>query len=63
MAQSLYQQGYISFEQGLRYSTSPDNFRLRVQGIQSTTDLAMEDMEKKMSRTSGAKTPPAAEEA
>jgi twitching motility protein PilT len=59
----LYKDDLISFEQGLRYSTSPDNFRLRVQGIQSTTDLAMEEMEKKMSRTSGAKTPPAAEEA
>jgi twitching motility protein PilT len=45
----LYTQGYISFEQGLRYSSSPDNFQLRVQGIQSTLDLALEDMEKKMS--------------
>ena len=33
---SSVQEGLISFEQGLRYSTSPDNFRLRVQGIQST---------------------------
>jgi twitching motility protein PilT len=41
----LYQKGFISFEQGLRYSTSPDNFRLRVQGIQSTLDIAMESME------------------
>jgi twitching motility protein PilT len=45
----LYTQGYISFEQGLRYSSSPDNFQLRVQGIQSTLDLALEEMEKKMS--------------
>jgi len=44
----LYQKGHISFDQGLRYSTSPDNFRLRVQGIQSMTDMAMEEMEKKM---------------
>jgi twitching motility protein PilT len=42
----LYDKGFISFEQGLRYSTSPDNFRLRVQGIQSTQDIAMEEMEK-----------------
>jgi twitching motility protein PilT len=54
----LYKDGLISFEQGLRYSTSPDNFRLRIQGIQSTTDLAMEEMEKKMDRTTaGSKTP------
>ncbi len=46
----LYQQEYISFEQGLRYSTSPDNFRLRVEGVQSTQDIAMEEMEKSMDR-------------
>jgi len=46
----LYQQQYISFEQGLRYSTSPDNFRLRVEGVQSTQDIAMEEMEKSMDR-------------
>jgi twitching motility protein PilT len=55
---ALFKDGLISFEQGLRYSTSPDNFRLRVQGIQSTTDLAMEEMEKKVGRSSGSKTPP-----
>jgi len=44
----LYQQGHISFEQGLRYSTSPDDFRLRVQGIQSTIAIALEEMEKKI---------------
>lgn len=48
----LYKHNYISFEQGLRYSTSPDNFRLRVQGIQSAADIALEEMEKKMDRTS-----------
>jgi twitching motility protein PilT len=58
----LFKEGLISFEQGLRYSTSPDNFRLRVQGVQSTSDLTMEEMEKKMSRTAGAKTPPASDE-
>jgi twitching motility protein PilT len=44
----LYQQGHISFEQGLRYSTSPDDFRLRVEGIQSTIAIALEEMEKKI---------------
>lgn len=46
----LYQQGYISYEQGLRYSSSPDNFKLRVDGIRSTMDVALEDMEKEMSK-------------
>jgi twitching motility protein PilT len=45
----LYQQGYISYEQGLRYSSTPDNFKLRVMGIRSTLDVALEDMEKEMS--------------
>ncbi|MCX7973336.1 MAG: type IV pili twitching motility protein PilT, partial [Candidatus Aminicenantes bacterium] len=46
----LYRDGYISFEQGLRYSSSPDNFKLRVMGIQSTLDIALEEMEKALSR-------------
>ncbi len=46
----LYKEGYISYEQGLRYSSSPDNFKLRVMGIRSTLDVALEDMEKEMSK-------------
>jgi twitching motility protein PilT len=45
----LYRDGYISFEQGLRFSTNPDNFKLRVMGIQSTLDIALEEMEHGMS--------------
>ncbi len=44
----LYKAGYISFEQGILYSSNPDNFKLRVQGVQSTLDLALETMESKM---------------
>jgi twitching motility protein PilT len=46
----LYRDGYISFEQGMKYSSNPDNFKLRVMGIQSTLDMALEEMEKKMSK-------------
>jgi twitching motility protein PilT len=46
----LYKREYISFEQGLLYSTSPDNFRLRVEGVQSSQDMALEEMEKSMDR-------------
>jgi twitching motility protein PilT len=46
----LYKDGYISYEQGLRYSSSPDNFKLRVMGIRSTLDVALEDMESEMSK-------------
>jgi len=46
----LYKEGYISYEQGLRYSSSPDNFKLRVMGVRSTLDVALEDMERSMSK-------------
>jgi twitching motility protein PilT len=34
----------------MKYSSNPDNFKLRVMGIQSTLDMALEEMEKKMSK-------------
>lgn len=46
----LYQEGLISYEQGLRYSSSPDNFKLRVMGIRAASDLALEEMEKEMAQ-------------
>jgi len=46
----LYTEGFISYEQGLRYSSSPDNFKLRVMGIRSSQDIAIEDMEKELSK-------------
>jgi twitching motility protein PilT len=47
----LYKDKHISFEQGLRYSSSPNNFKLRVAGIQSSSDIALEEMETKMGTT------------
>ncbi|MFC2161270.1 type IV pilus twitching motility protein PilT [Acidobacteriota bacterium] len=44
----IYKDGYISYEQGLKYSSSPDNFKLKVMGIRSTLDVALEDMEQSM---------------
>lgn len=58
----LYRDGYISFEQGLRYSSSPDNFKLRVMGIQSTLDLALEEMEKALGRPASEEKPPLEED-
>jgi twitching motility protein PilT len=46
----LYTEGFISYEQGLKYSSSPDNFKLRVMGIRSSQDVAIEDMEKELSK-------------
>jgi len=42
----LYQQGLISYQEALRGASNPDDFKLKVQGIQSAGDLAKEDMEK-----------------
>ncbi len=42
----LYQSGLITLEEALRGSTNPDEFRLRLAGIQSTTNQAKEEMEK-----------------
>lgn len=46
----FYKKGFITFEDALLYATNPDEFRLRVQGIYSASDSAMEEMEKEMER-------------
>jgi twitching motility protein PilT len=45
----LYKNDLISFEQGLRYSSNPNDFKLRVAGIQSSADVSREEMERGMS--------------
>jgi twitching motility protein PilT len=42
----LYQSGLISLEEALRGATNPDEFRLRLAGIQNTSAMAKEEMEK-----------------
>lgn len=42
----LYQSGLIALEEALRGSTNPDEFRLRLAGIQNTSTIAKEEMEK-----------------
>lgn len=42
----LYQSGLVTLEEALRGSTNPDEFRLRLAGIQNTSGLAKEEMEK-----------------
>jgi twitching motility protein PilT len=41
----LYQSGLITLEEALRGSTNPDEFRLRLAGIQNTSSMAKEEME------------------
>ena len=42
----LYQSGLITLDEALRGSTNPDEFRLRLAGIQNTSAQAKEEMEK-----------------
>ena len=42
----LYKSGLISLEEALRGASNPDEFRLRLAGIQNTTTIAKEEMER-----------------
>ncbi len=44
---SLYQQGLVTLEEALRWASNVDEFKLRVQGISSTADMARDQMQKK----------------
>jgi twitching motility protein PilT len=41
----LYKTGLITLEEALRRATNPDEFKLKIQGIQSTSDMSREQME------------------
>jgi twitching motility protein PilT len=41
----LYKGGLITLEEALKRSTNPNEFKLKIQGIQSTSDLAREEMD------------------
>src|SRR6186713_589307 len=45
---SLFEKGYISYEEALRWASNIDEFKLKVQGIQTTADLAREKMAREM---------------
>jgi twitching motility protein PilT len=42
---SLYKSGLITLDEALRRATNPNEFRLKLQGIQSTSDVAQEEMD------------------
>jgi twitching motility protein PilT len=44
----LYKKELITYDEALRRASNPDEFKLKIQGIQSTSDLAAEAMEKTM---------------
>jgi len=45
---NLYKKDLITYDEALRRASNPDEFKLKIQGIQSTSDLAQEEMEKSM---------------
>jgi len=46
----FYKKNIISYEDAVSYATNPDEFKLRVQGIYSASESAMEEMEKEIER-------------
>jgi len=41
---SLYEQGMVSYEEALRWASNVDEFKLKVQGIHTTADMARDQM-------------------
>src|ERR1041384_700486 len=41
---SLFQQGLVSYEEALRWASNVDEFKLKVQGISSTSEMARDQM-------------------
>jgi twitching motility protein PilT len=41
----LYKNGLITLEEALRRASNPDEFKLKIQGIQSTSDISREEMD------------------
>jgi len=50
----LYQKGLISYDEALKWTSNPDEFKLKKIGLQSTKEMSMEEMEKRMSDISNA---------
>jgi twitching motility protein PilT len=49
----LFKKGLITYEEALMTASNPDDFALKVKGVQSTSDLAMEEDEKRRTGAGG----------
>ena len=49
----LWKNELITFEEALKRATNPDEFKLKAQGIQSTSDIARDYMERSIAGSSG----------
>ena len=45
----LYERGLISYEDALKWASNVDEFKLKKIGVQTTKDMATEEMEKRIS--------------
>jgi Tfp pilus assembly ATPase PilU len=41
---SLYEQGFVELEEALRWASNVDDFKLKVQGISNTAEIARDQM-------------------
>jgi twitching motility protein PilT len=53
----LYKKGLITYEEALMTASNPDDFALKVKGIQSTSDVALEDEERRKAGPSKPESP------
>ncbi len=53
----LWKNELITFEEALKRATNPDEFKLKAQGIQSTSDIARDYMERSIAGSSGLEAP------
>ena len=53
---SLFEQGLVTYDEALRWATNVDEFKLKVQGIHTTADMARDQMAR-VGQTSGGKVP------
>jgi twitching motility protein PilT len=45
---ALFQQGLVSYEEAIRWASNVDDFKLKVQGISTTSEMARDDMAKSL---------------
>ena len=50
----LYSQGLVAYEEALRWASNVDEFKLKVQGIQTTTDASREQMARQVTGAASA---------
>src|SRR5687767_12631327 len=53
---SLYEQGLVGYEEALRWASNVDDFKLKVQGVSSTSDIARDQMARQGQTTGGGPT-------